>query len=75
MTYRKGNGNTIFQNFVIDEPRVLNLSSTISDYNNFEVGAAYDINVSDLNRATKYQGGFEIYFNYIFALWIYYTYI
>ncbi|MDB9793774.1 gliding motility-associated C-terminal domain-containing protein, partial [Flavobacteriaceae bacterium] len=31
------NGNTISQNFVIDEPTVLNLSSTISDYNNFEV--------------------------------------
>ena len=37
LTITDSNGNNISQNFVIDEPRVLNLSSTISDYNNFEV--------------------------------------
>lgn len=38
------------------------------DYNNMEVGAAYDINISDLNPATKYQGGFEVYINYAFRI-------
>lgn len=38
------------------------------DYNNFEFGAAYDLNVSDLKRASKYQGGFEIYMNYVFSI-------
>ena len=37
LTITDSNGNTISQNFVIDEPTALNLSSTISDYNNFEV--------------------------------------
>jgi len=37
LTITDSNGNTISQNFVIDEPTALSLSSTISDYNNFEV--------------------------------------
>jgi len=37
LTITDSNGNTISQDFVIDEPTALNLSSTISDYNNFEV--------------------------------------
>lgn len=50
----------------------INLESIIAtvrlDYNNMEVGAAYDINVSDLTAATKYQGGFELYINYVFRI-------
>ena len=38
------------------------------DYNNMEIGAAYDFNVSDLTRASKYQGGFELYMNYTFKI-------
>jgi type IX secretion system PorP/SprF family membrane protein len=38
------------------------------DYNNFEVGVGYDINVSDLRRASKFQGGFELYINYAFRI-------
>lgn len=50
----------------------LNLESFVItgriDYNNMEIGAAYDFNVSDLTRATKYQGGFELYMNYAFKI-------
>ena len=50
----------------------LNLESMIItgrvDYNNMEVGLAYDFNVSDLSRASKYQGGFELYMNYVFKI-------
>ncbi len=35
------------------------------DYKQFKVGAAYDINVSDLDVATNNQGGFEIAVSYI----------
>lgn len=38
------------------------------DVNNFEIGAAYDFNISDLSSASKYQGGFEIYTNYVFKV-------
>ncbi len=38
------------------------------DYNNMELGVAYDINVSDLTAASKYQGGFELYINYAFRI-------
>lgn len=60
-----------------DPTNVLNSSSinfesfiltTRLDYNNFEIGAAYDLNVSDLKRASKYQGGFELYMNYVFSI-------
>lgn len=60
-----------------DPQNVLNSSSinfesfvltTRLDYNNFEIGAAYDLNVSDLKRASKYQGGFELYMNYVFSI-------
>ena len=37
LTITDSNGNNISQDFVIDEPTALNLSSTISDYNNFEI--------------------------------------
>ncbi|MDB9966882.1 hypothetical protein OAD44_01575, partial [Flavobacteriaceae bacterium] len=37
LTITDSNGNNISADFVIDEPTALNLSSTISDYNNFEV--------------------------------------
>ena len=50
LTITDSNGNNISQNFVIDEPTALNLSSTISDYNNFEVscfgGADGEIDIS-----------------------------
>jgi type IX secretion system PorP/SprF family membrane protein len=50
----------------------LNLESVVAtariDYNSFEIGAAYDVNVSDLTVATKYQGGFELYMNYVFRI-------
>lgn len=60
-----------------DPTNVMNSSSlnfesmvltTRLDYNNFEIGAAYDLNVSDAKRATKYQGGFELYMNYVFSI-------
>jgi type IX secretion system PorP/SprF family membrane protein len=60
-----------------DPNKVLNSSSlnlesfvltTRFDYNNMEIGAAYDFNVSDLSRASKYQGGFEVYMNYAFKI-------
>lgn len=38
------------------------------DYNSFEIGAAYDVNVSQLRKASKYQGGFEVYMNYVFSI-------
>lgn len=38
------------------------------DINNFEIGAAYDFNISDLSTASKYQGGFELYTNYVFKV-------
>ena len=52
-------GSLNFESFVL---------TTRMDYNNFEIGAAYDLNVSDLKRASKYQGGFELYMNYVFSI-------
>ena len=52
-------GSINFESFVL---------TTRMDYNNFEIGAAYDLNVSDLKRASKYQGGFELYMNYVFSI-------
>jgi|688.fasta_scaffold81159_2 type IX secretion system PorP/SprF family membrane protein len=50
----------------------LNFESMIAtaryEYNNFEIGAAYDFNVSQLVAASNYQGGFEVYFNYVFRV-------
>ena len=52
-------GSINFESFVL---------TTRLDYNSFEIGAAYDLNVSDLKRASKYQGGFELYMNYVFSI-------
>jgi hypothetical protein len=38
------------------------------DYNNLEIGAAYDFGVSQLKNYISYQGGFEVYFNYTFKI-------
>jgi type IX secretion system PorP/SprF family membrane protein len=49
-----------------------NLESMIAsvrfDFNDFEVGAAYDFTVSQLKNAARFQGGFELYLNYVFKL-------
>jgi type IX secretion system PorP/SprF family membrane protein len=34
------------------------------DYKNVRVGLSYDVNMSDLNTATNYKGGFEVSLNY-----------
>jgi type IX secretion system PorP/SprF family membrane protein len=39
-----------------------------AEINDMEIGAAYDFNISPLSVASKYQGGFEIYINYIFKV-------
>jgi len=36
-----------------------------ADYKSFRVGAAYDINVSDLNPISQYQGGWEVALSYV----------
>lgn len=38
------------------------------DYNNLEIGAAYDFGVSQLKNYISYQGGFEVYLNYTFKI-------
>lgn len=40
------------------------------DYDNINVGISYDINVSNLNPASKYRGGFEISIIYIIRRFI-----
>jgi type IX secretion system PorP/SprF family membrane protein len=76
------NGNSVYMGMLTrlvggDPNKVLNSSSinlesfiltTRVDYNNMEIGAAYDFNVSDLTKASKYQGGFEVYMNYAFRI-------
>jgi type IX secretion system PorP/SprF family membrane protein len=56
----------------VQNGKSLNMESVIAtarmDYNNIEMGVAYDINVSDLSPATKFQGGFELYINYVFRI-------
>ncbi len=34
-------------------------------YDRFKAGISYDINISDLNNISNYQGGFEVAFSYI----------
>lgn len=76
------NSNSVYMGLLTrivggDPNKVLNSSSlnlesfvitTRVDYNNMEIGAAYDFNVSDLTKASKYQGGFELYMNYAFKI-------
>lgn len=35
-------------------------------FNSFEVGVAYDLNLSDLEQATSYRGGFEVALTYTY---------
>lgn len=37
-----------------------------AEYRNYHFGISYDINTSKLHNASRYQGGWEISFNYIF---------
>jgi type IX secretion system PorP/SprF family membrane protein len=39
------------------------------DYKGFQAGLSYDINVSQLNDASKFQGGFEIAASYILKIY------
>lgn len=38
-------------------------------YKDLRVGLAYDINISDLNQASNYRGGFEVAANYIVKIY------